>query len=197
MSILKRKATLAHQKFAKTHCLEELESEEITQEDEFRHPYLLTDQKSKIWSKHEPRQNLTLKTSKCSNNIMKNYSRALINFAISQTAKLERNFALERENLDELDFLKFIEHEKRKVNCIKNLRQKLLIKADDSELTTKCKRAFQELCVVFLKTFSVNWIFNSKISDRKTHLMYRFKILRRVRRPEWFTYLEDQKRQIV
>jgi len=123
-------------------------------------------------------------------NIIKNYSRAFTNFALSSAAQpylkptlLEQGLTLEEFNL-------YINRNKSKINCIKNLRNALFIKSNDSEKMRANKRTFQKICEVFLKYFSVNWVFNSRVDNKKTHLEYRFKILRRVRQPEYFTYLE-------
>ena len=53
------------------------------------------------------------------------------------------------------------------------------------------KRVFKAIGIIFIRDFTVNWVYNSKIADKLTHLKYRFKMLRRVQNPEFFTYLED------
>jgi len=60
-----------------------------------------------------------------------------------------------------------------------------------SEEELNLKKVFQEICIIFLKFFCVNWLYNSKISEKIAHLKYRFKLLRRVRNPQYFTYLKD------
>jgi hypothetical protein len=124
-------------------------------------------------------------------NIMKNYCRALTNFALSRIALHYLIPMLELHQIKLEDFQEFIEERKEKVNCIKNLREMLLIEDDDCDHTALLKNIFKEISIVFLKNFSVNWIFNSKICDKRVHLKYRFKILRRVQHPIYFTYLED------
>ena len=197
MSILKKKALFAHKRYVMMNNLNESEIQDIPLRNV--QPFM---KKKCVLSEH---QNISVKNQfqaatspskpmKPSNNIMKNYSRALVNFALSGPARPYLDRIIERENITHFDFEWFVSSGRKKVNCIKSLRGKLLITAEDSERIAGCKRAFRDICEVFLKTFSVNWIFNSKISDRKTHLMYRFKILRRVRNPENFTYLEGPKR---
>lgn len=131
------------------------------------------------------------KGSTSSKNIMKNYARALTNFAIMDLATPYLNDLLKGERISLKQFREFINQNKEKVNCIKNLRNLLLIDDGDDPELTSCKTVFQGISVVFIKYFSVNWVFSSRVSDKQTHLKYRFKILRRIRDPENFTYLED------
>jgi len=123
-------------------------------------------------------------------NIMKNYSRALTNFALSELAVPYLAGIMEQNQLDISTFQSFIREKKKRVNCIRNLRELLLIYETDSAQLASCKRAFEAICEVFLKYFCVNWIYHSKINDKLQHLKYRFKILRRVKDPAHFTYLE-------
>jgi len=127
-----------------------------------------------------------------SRNIIKNYSRALTTFALSSMALsyLETIIAKEGSLLTLKDFLDFVKENKKRVNCIKNLREMLLVSPYDNKKIACMKKVFTRICEIFLKFFSVNWIYNSKISDKMMHMKYRFKMLRRVRNPEYFTYLE-------
>ena len=128
-------------------------------------------------------------------NIMKNYSRAFANFALSTAAQPYVNLSTEEHNVTKASFNRFIRKDKHKMNCIQNLRNKLLIFPDDTHGMARCKRVFQSVCVAFVKYFSVNWIYNSKVNDKLTHLKYRFKILRRVQDPQHFTYLKEFKKK--
>ncbi len=71
---------------------------------------------------------------------------------------------------------------------ISSLRALLLADDEDEEMIIAIKEAFQYSAEIFVKYFSVNWIYNSKVGDKKNHLKARFKILRRIREPEYFTY---------
>lgn len=134
---------------------------------------------------------LHARTFSSSKNITKNYCRAMINFSLSDLAVPYLLSILAKYNLQIQDFREFININKEAVNCIKGLRELLLITQNDSEQIRDLKKVFQEISVVFLKMFSVNWVFSSRITDKRTHLNYRFKILRRVLNPQYFTYLED------
>jgi len=123
-------------------------------------------------------------------NIVKNYSRAFISFALSASSVSYLNPILLEQNLDLDQFRTYLNNRKGKINCIKNLRSALLIKSRDSEKEAACKRVFRYISEIFLKYYSVNWLYNSKIANKNAHLNCRFKILRRIRKPEYFTYLE-------
>ena len=67
----------------------------------------------------------------------------------------------------------------------------LLIKDKKDDLTMSAyKLIFQEISIMFLKYFCVNWIYGGKIIQKKAHLKFRFKILQRIQDPEHFTYLK-------
>jgi len=124
-------------------------------------------------------------------NIVKNYARAMVNFALSYIAiKYLRNMT-QTEGVDLKGFRSFVSKQKEDINSIKTLREMLLIPEGESKENAAYKRVFQAISEIFVKFFSVNWIFNSKVGDKLLHLKYRFKILRRVRCPEHFTYLEN------
>ncbi len=125
------------------------------------------------------------------NNVMKNYARAMVRFSLSALAdpyleRMKEKYAMESE-----DFKKTLRGHKAKVNCIKHLRDILLVSEQDSEETRTFKKMFQELCVIFMKFFSVNWIYHGKMLERTKYIKYRGKMLRRVQNPEYFTYLES------
>ena len=123
-------------------------------------------------------------------NVVKNYGRAFTNFALSSLSSSYLVPMLIKEGLSLEDFSSYIIKIKSNTNCIKNLRNALLAKSEDDVKIIAAKRVFQSLCEVFLKFFCVNWLFNSKIDNKIAHLNCRFKILRRIRNPEHFTYLE-------
>jgi len=124
-------------------------------------------------------------------NIVKNYARAMVNFTLSDMANSYLDKILTQENLELKQFKTFVAEQKEDINSIKTLREVLLISDEEESQIQAYKRAFRAISVIFIKFFSVNWIFNSKLGDKKLHLKYRFKILRRVRNPEHFTYLEN------
>ncbi len=130
------------------------------------------------------------------NNIMKNYCRALVNFGISPMAEA---YVKQEEGEGPIitpeAFRAILNSKKKKVNCIKTLRALLLNDGRDSKEMRAFKPIFQRVCIVFLKFFCANWIFNSKVADKMKHLKYRGKMLRRVQNPQFFTYLEDSSKK--
>jgi len=126
-------------------------------------------------------------------NIIKNYGRAMANFALSPLAAPYLKTILPKYGSNLTTFQNFLKKRKRSVNCIKKLRE--ILPSEDSKALPNFaeKLVFQELCIIFLKDFSVNWLFSSKIDNKTTHLNYRFKILRRIKDPDHFTYLKDFK----
>ena len=130
--------------------------------------------------------------SNTNKNIVKNYARAMSNFALSKTAQPYLQEILEIQGKVSLrGFKMFIKKNKEDITSIRRLRELLLITEEDAELVCGYKNVFKALSMVFLKSFSVNWIYASKVSDKLTHVKYRFKMMRRVENPEYFTYLED------
>jgi len=125
------------------------------------------------------------------NNVMKNYCRAFFNFGISSMVDPYLVCPEEGESLSPEVFKRILNSKKAKLNCIKTLRSLLLHDNRDSKEMRVFKIVFQRVCLVFLKFFCANWIFNSKVADKMKHLKYRGKMLRRVQNPQYFTYLED------
>jgi len=126
-------------------------------------------------------------------NIIKNYGRAMANFALSPLARPYLKAILPKCGSSPTTFQAFMKKKKRSANCIKKLREMLPSEANRGAPNYAEKLVFQELCVIFMKIFSVNWLFNSKIDNKLAHLSYRFKILRRIKDPDHFTYLKDFK----
>ena len=123
-------------------------------------------------------------------NIVKNYGRAIASFCLSDIAVLYLDPLILEEEVQISRFKSFILSVKENIDGISSLRSLLLANRDDVKEVAKFKKIFQKICIVFIKYFSVNWIFSSKLKDKITHLNCRFKMLRRVMNPEYFTYLK-------
>ena len=124
-----------------------------------------------------------------SKNIVKNYGKAMGAFAASDLALPYLDELAKREEVDKNRFINFMATYKESTDSIDSLRAMLLITESDSKEMAGFKRIFKELCEIFLKYFSVNWIFHGKMFHKTQHLKYRYKMLRRVKQPEMFTYL--------
>lgn len=76
------------------------------------------------------------------------------------------------------------------IQNIDTFRDVLLITEDDSEKEIHFKKILQRAGEVFIKYFSVNWIFTGKMLYKMEYLKFRGKMLRRIQHPESFTYVK-------
>jgi len=124
-------------------------------------------------------------------NITKNYGRAICNFILcDEHCEPYLTNTLCELNVEKRDFLNFIRGNKDGINGIKEFRGLLLVYSHDSNTLASYKKAFQYLSEIFIKYFSVNWIFSGKVIRKFEYLRDRNKMLRRVRNPQYFTYFK-------
>ncbi len=126
-----------------------------------------------------------------SKNIVKNYGRAICSFILSDVGipYLRPMIVRERVRLEELRT--FISNEKEGIDGISSFRRLLLPNESDEEKVLAYKIILKEMSVIFIKDFSVNWIFSGRLRDKQAHLKVRYKMLRRVLDPNHFTYLKN------
>jgi len=129
---------------------------------------------------------------RCTKNIVKNYGRAMCTFATSSMAKPYVEDIIKKHNFDLKleEFYQFVEANKEVVDSIERLKNMMIVTPEDKPAIALSKQLFRLVGEVFIKYFSVNWIFSSKIMHKQPHLQFRFKLLRRLRNPELFTYLK-------
>jgi len=125
-------------------------------------------------------------------NIVKNYGRAISSFALSNLALPYLDVILEREGLSIHRFTQYIRQIKGSIDGLSHFRSTILVGRSDGHQLAANKRAFMALSEVFIKYFSVNWIYNSRVLHKEAHLKFRFKMLRRIHRPDLFTYLKGK-----
>jgi len=130
------------------------------------------------------------KKANSSKNIVKNYGRTMVTFAISSMALPYISGKLKEENLEFKDFKDYLFLRKETIDGISSLRALLLITEDDDDTLVSIKRVFRFSSEIFIKFFSVNWIFNSKLGDKPSYVKSRFRLLRRINDPEHFTYFK-------
>lgn len=53
------------------------------------------------------------------------------------------------------------------------------------------KNIFQELAIIFMTDFSVNWIFSGRVFYKDIYLRVRHKMLRRIKHPELFRAIDS------
>ncbi len=126
-----------------------------------------------------------------SKNIVKNFGKAMCSFASSELSlpyyeKINANL-----NVNIEDFQDYIHKKRDLIDSIDSLRTLLLIGQSDDTIMMGYKKIFQEISIIFIKYFSVNWIFQGKMSHKQAHLKARYKMLRRVQNPLYFTYFKD------
>ena len=124
-------------------------------------------------------------------NIVKNFGRAIASFCLSEIALLYLEPLMMRKSVVNESFKKFIYNAKDKIDSISTFRSLLLSEEVDSDEISAFKRIFQEMSIIFIKYFSVNWIFSSRLLNKIAHLNCRFKMLRRIMNPQYFTYLKN------
>ncbi len=139
--------------------------------------------------RRKPDGSFTPLEARCTKNIVKNYGKAICNFAASKLAMpyLEPFIVKERLNFEK--FSEYILDKKGSIESIESFRILFIVTSEDSEQEASYKRILKEMGIIFIKYFSVNWIYSSKITHKEAHLKFRFKMIRRISNPELFTYL--------
>mgnify|MGYP006976739654 FL=1 len=127
-------------------------------------------------------------------NIVKNYGNAIASFCRSRLALPYLQEFLKSLPITVDQFQEYIASKKNGLCNINNFRRLLQEDSNDSEEEKLNKKIFRKMGEIFVKYFSVNWIFNSRLKHREAHLKYRFKMLRRIQKPELFTYLNEKPR---
>jgi len=141
----------------------------------------------------EPGSYVTSERDRSTKNIVKNYGKAICSFACSEIGKPYLDSVLEKNNIQQKhkEFIAYICKVKESIDSIQSFRSLLLITENDTDDMIAYKRAFAAIGEIFIKYFSVNWIFSGRITHKDTHLKFRFKMLRRIQNPEFFTYLKQ------
>jgi len=143
-----------------------------------------------------PGHSYTSEASRATKNIVKNYGRSICSFALSHLAIPYLERILKKEDLSLEEFTRYIKEIKGSIDGLMHFRSFILIGKNDAQSLAASKRAFIAISEVFIKFFSVNWIYNSRVFHKEAHLDFRFKILRRIQHPEHFTYLTETKKNL-
>ena len=142
--------------------------------------------------KASPKNNIRDSKRECKN-ITKNYGKAIATFALSANANLYLEKLAREHEIDVEEFRCFMSNKKETIDSIGSFRDLLTpdFCCDDSR-EIRFKSVFRDIAEIFVRDFAVNWIFNSKSQYKTALLNCRFKMLRRVRNPEGFTFLKGQ-----
>ena len=141
-----------------------------------------------------PGNSSTSNNVKVTKNIVTNYGKAISSFAISELATPYITPLLEKDMITIKAFQQYVADRKEEIRGILSLRRLLIISSNDTAEEAIYKKTFQAVGEVFIKYFSVNWITHGRMNNKDVYLKYRFKMLRRIRNPEWFTYLKATKK---
>lgn len=133
---------------------------------------------------------ITPEATRCTKNIVKNFGRAICSFANSTLATPYLQPLLQKHNISLSIFSAYVLKMKKNIDGLFRFRDLIMPQDGDTEELETAKRVFQLISEVFIKCFSVNWIIHGKIQHKESHLKCRFKMLRRIKSPELFTYLK-------
>src|SRR4051794_2457375 len=92
-------------------------------------------------------------------NLIKNYGRAIVSFADSA---LSDPYLLDFSSKYVEEFRTFIRKKKFAIVGVENFKSLILPSKLDNSRVMNFKMLFKQLAIVFIKYFSVNWIYNSK-----------------------------------
>ena len=132
------------------------------------------------------------KEMKESKNVVKNYGKAMAAFSLNELALpyLQRSLLEHDVTLEEYNA--FIINKKETIDSIGSLRDAMFSNPGfDTPRDMKLKAVFRDMSEIFVRDYALNWIFSCRSQYKSTLLGYRFKILRRVRDPAYFTYLKS------
>jgi len=134
-------------------------------------------------------------------NIVTNFGKAMVSFAVSDLAQPYLNLILEKLNqegksIQLANFLDFMGNVKGSITSVESFRSMMLEEKNDSEMNILCKKIFRSIGEVFIKYFSVNWIIHGKVTYKMIHLKFRYKMLRRIQNPLMFANAKSNSKQL-
>jgi len=130
-------------------------------------------------------------------NIVINYGKAITSFASSELARPYLAPLINQEcpvTYDE--FVIFAISSRDRIGGIDSFRDLLLVHEKDTEKQAAFKHLLQQISEIFIKYFSVNWIIHGRLKYKLVYLKYRNRMLRRIQKPEHFTYVKKHKFQV-
>lgn len=133
------------------------------------------------------------KMSLVTKNIIKNYGRAIANFASSDLSLPYIESYCKKHPLDVEKFIDYCLIVRDQIQSIETFKDAFISYTCDTPEVMEYKKLFQELAVVFMKYFSVNWIFQGKMLYKEDYLKFRGALIRRIQDPDSFIYLHKKK----
>jgi hypothetical protein len=168
-------------------------------EIDMKHPFKIIRKKIRKWSSNDEESyspvnlvrvtELENPTGQALKNVVKNYGKQIIKFI---KHPLGKKIAMEQLNGDtkQVGMLALYMKSQSEITNMNDFRNILIVREEDGEEIKLYKEAFKAMSIEFVQSYSHNWIFNSnRIADKWSHIYAKPKILRRLKNPEFFTYL--------
>lgn len=190
MKFLKRKIEIAvRSRLAKLQS-KSAQTPETTDMEPQDHKKEYTKMKNKIYQNKQRLKKRKLKESIETKNIVKNYGRAIANFAISETAAPYLTQIKEFGLLSKGALHDYCNKMKTSICSFNSLRAAVMLDQSDPSELVNVKKVFRRIAEIFLKFFSVNWIFGGKLLYRNVYLKHRGPLLRGILYPEQYTSIK-------
>ena len=176
MRFLKKKIILAQEKAKKFHNLKsqkQLNTNSIQKQAQKR------SKKARMSKEYEKKL--------ATKNIIKNYSRAIGNFAMSDLFLPYAANSPYSGCFVWNEFVEFARDARDNIQNIHNLKERLIVNEDDDTRTATFKALFKMAAEIFIKYFSVNWIFSAKLIYKQIYVQYRGTLLRGIQSPSKLT----------
>jgi len=126
--------------------------------------------------------------TKSTKNIIKNYARAICYFVVSKDADKYLDRVIVEENIvvSKASLVKYFSAVKDMIDNIEKFKSLLTISNKNSNEENARNTVFKELAQIFIKFFATQWIYQGRLSYKKSHLDNRLKMLRRIQNPDLF-----------
>mgnify|MGYP006976757834 FL=1 len=123
-------------------------------------------------------------------NVVKNYGRAISSFACSRLSIPYLNNIQRELSFNLQSFLTYASNLKNTIQSIPSFRDAILIEENDTVEMKTNKLVFQKIAEIFIKYFSVNWIFSGKLLYKLEYLKLRSIMLKKIKAPNTLTSLK-------
>jgi hypothetical protein len=122
-------------------------------------------------------------------NIIKNFGRAIANFASSNLSLPYLDDIKELKKEHYKGFINYALEMRGFIQNIDTFKESLVTTDQDSKLKILYKQVFRKIAIIFMKYFSVNWIFSGKTLYKQEYLNFRGSLLRKIVDPDSFITL--------
>ena len=144
-------------------------------------------------SKDQTKQSKARREKLANKNIVKNFGRAIANFASSDLAFPYLEPLLKEKNVNWKDFVHYALSMRDFIQNIETFRDSMLRNEYEGKQKEDYKEFFRKAAEIFVKYFSVNWIFSGKMVYKMEYLKMRGTLLRKIRNPDSFTHLKPSR----